>query len=88
MHLFGLALYALVALASTVRYGDKGQLRLDDASKSNAFQCDLPSALDPSGDGLSSAADLFTSKDALLKQVERHSGASSVFASSQPYHSS
>lgn len=36
------------------------------------FQCTLPAALDPSGDGLPSAGELFGSKEALLKQVDRH----------------
>lgn len=34
--------------------------------------CDLPPVLDPSGDGLPSADDLFSSDEALAKQVERH----------------
>ena len=36
------------------------------------FQCDLPPALDPAGDGLLSASDLFSSKAALTQQVKRH----------------
>ena len=36
------------------------------------FQCDLPPAIDPSSDGLPSAEDLFSSDEALKKQVERH----------------
>lgn len=37
------------------------------------FECNLPSPLDPSSDGLHSAGKLFGSKAALEKQVERHS---------------
>lgn len=66
-------LCAPLALASTIRYGGKDQLPLNDASKSKSFQCDLPSALDPSSDGLLSAKELFNSKEALEKQIERHS---------------
>lgn len=73
MHISNLVLYAPLTLASTIRYGDSDQLFLDNASKTKGFQCDLPSVLDPSSDGLLSARELFTSEDALLKQVERHS---------------
>lgn len=45
----------------------------DHVSSTADFKCNLPSPLDPSGDGLLSATELFSSKDALLKQVERHS---------------
>ncbi|KAK4089435.1 hypothetical protein Purlil1_6424 [Purpureocillium lilacinum] len=37
------------------------------------FQCELPPALDPSSDGLPSADELFSSEEALIRQVERHS---------------
>ncbi|KAM0432965.1 hypothetical protein ACHAPT_004670 [Fusarium lateritium] len=36
------------------------------------FECALPPALDPTRDGLPSADSLFSSHDALLKQVKRH----------------
>ncbi|KAJ4393546.1 hypothetical protein N0V93_002758 [Gnomoniopsis smithogilvyi] len=73
MHISKLVLCAPLALASTIPYNDKDQLRLKDVSKSKSFECDLPSALDPSSDGLLSAKELFTSKEALEKQIERHS---------------
>ncbi|KAL4865726.1 hypothetical protein BDV12DRAFT_210956 [Aspergillus spectabilis] len=41
-------------------------------SPSSGFQCDLPPILDPSADGLPSAKSLFSSEDALKKQVKRH----------------
>lgn len=75
MHFSQLVLCAPLALASTIhRYGDDSQQRLagSDASLKKDFKCDLPTPLDPSSDGLPSAQDLFTSQDALMKQVERH----------------
>ncbi|KAM5385463.1 hypothetical protein ACJZ2D_001104 [Fusarium nematophilum] len=36
------------------------------------FECDLPPVLSPTGDGLPSADSLFSSHDALLRQVKRH----------------
>ncbi|KAJ4326979.1 hypothetical protein N0V84_002592 [Fusarium piperis] len=36
------------------------------------FQCDLPPVLNPTHDGLPSADSLFSSHDALLRQVKRH----------------
>lgn len=77
MHLSKLALYAPLALASTIRqYGD-GDDQVRDGQPSfprqGDFHCDLPPPLDPSGDGLAPGRDLFTSQDALLRQVERHS---------------
>lgn len=76
MHISRLALVAPLAWASTLpRYGEAGQQLLAGGRTPSAadFQCDLSEAIDPSGDGLSSAAKLFGSKDALLKQVARHS---------------
>lgn len=75
MHISKLVLCAPLALASTIRYGDHGQqlLSASGASSNKDFQCDLPSPLNPSSDGLPSARDLFTTKAALKKQVERHS---------------
>ena len=37
------------------------------------FTCDLPKPVIPRGDGLPTAEDLFSSKEALRRQVERHS---------------
>ncbi|KUI69953.1 Carboxypeptidase S [Cytospora mali] len=70
MHFSKLVLAAPLALASTIpQYGGYGQQSLDTTAD---FECDLPGPLDPSGDGLASAQELFTSKAALLKQVKRH----------------
>lgn len=38
----------------------------------SGFQCDLPPVLNPTRDGLPSADSLFSSQDALLRQVKRH----------------
>lgn len=47
-------------------------IETEDASASpSSFQCDLPPPVTPT-DGLPSARDLFTSKAAVQKQVERH----------------
>lgn len=75
MHISKLVLCATLALASSIWHGDDGQqlLSASDASSKKDFQCDLPSPLDPSSDGLSSAHDLFTTEAALKKQIERHS---------------
>lgn len=71
MHFSLLASAAPLALASTVpRYGGSGQGLDNDVAD---FQCDLPSPLDPSGDGLHSAQKLFGSQAALAQQVGRHS---------------
>ncbi|KAM4054401.1 peptidase [Hirsutella rhossiliensis] len=45
---------------------------LVSGAAASSFKCDLPDALDPAGDGLPSAHELFSSQDALLRQVERH----------------
>ncbi|PSR84052.1 peptidase family M20/M25/M40 [Coniella lustricola] len=77
MHISRLIAYAPLALAASVQHSRNGQHIFDSqkasASATDDFTCDLPSVLDPSADGLTSANELFTSKDALLKQVERHS---------------
>ncbi|KPM34304.1 putative carboxypeptidase C24C9.08 [Neonectria ditissima] len=41
-------------------------------SAGSDFSCDLPPVLSPTGDGLPSGESLFSSDEALLKQVERH----------------
>ena len=48
------------------------QLPLGRLKPSTGFQCDLPPAIDPSGDGLPSAEELFSEEEALNKQIERH----------------
>lgn len=71
MHFSLLALAAPLALVSALpRHGGSGQ-GLDNAAAD--FECDLPSPLDPSGDGLHSAQKLFGSPAALAQQVGRHS---------------
>lgn len=73
MHFSRVILCAPLALASAIRSGDGQRLLAShDVSPSKDFTCDLPSPIDPSSDGLASAADLFTSEAALAKQVERH----------------
>ncbi|KAI9158143.1 carboxypeptidase [Paramyrothecium foliicola] len=51
--------------------GALGQIPLQAVSSSH-FKCDLPPVLRPADDGLPLAIDLFSSHEALLKQVERH----------------
>lgn len=46
--------------------------RLPESVSASEFQCDLPPAIDPTGDGLPSADELFSSEEALAKQIERH----------------
>lgn len=46
--------------------------RLAESVSTSNFQCDLPAAIDPAGDGMPSADELFSSDEALAKQVERH----------------
>lgn len=67
MSLSKLTLFASLASA-LIAFPDQRPL----SSPSSTFQCELPPVLDPAGDGLPSASDLFSSKDALNKQVERH----------------
>ncbi|KAH6608486.1 acetylornithine deacetylase [Trichoderma cornu-damae] len=49
---------------------DQSQQRLSPVTSSR-FQCNLPPVLDPAGDGLPSADDLFSSKSARERQVKR-----------------
>lgn len=71
MHFSRLVLAAPLALASSIpRYGSYGQQSL---GLTEDFECDLPGPLDPSADGLASSQELFSSKAALKKQVDRHS---------------
>lgn len=48
-----------------------GQVPLHSAATSG-FSCELPPVLRPGSDGLPSASDIFSSHEALTKQVERH----------------
>jgi Gly-Xaa carboxypeptidase len=49
-----------------------GSKSSSSSSGGSSFQCDLPPALDPAGDGLPAASELFSSDKALQTQVERH----------------
>ncbi|KAI0011001.1 carboxypeptidase S [Xylariaceae sp. FL0662B] len=62
-------------LTTTARsiFQDGGQQILRDG-QAIAFNCDLPPVLDPSGDGLPAARDIFYGHEALALQVERHAG--------------
>ncbi|KAK1967823.1 peptidase family M20/M25/M40 [Colletotrichum sublineola] len=67
-----LALLSSAALASanSPYYGEE-QYPFVAAAAASDFKCDLPPAVSPS-DGLPSARDLFSSPEAVRKQVERH----------------
>lgn len=57
--------------------GDGGETLLSGPWSSGdqsagGFACDLPPVLDPAGDGLPSAEELFSGDVALARQVERH----------------
>lgn len=77
MYISRLALVAPLVWASTLpRHYDEASQHLlggNQASTAADFKCDLSGAIDPSSDGLPSAGKLFGSKEALLKQVDRHS---------------
>lgn len=54
-----------------VRFLD--QVPLDtQAGLDSEFTCNLPQAIDPAGDGLPSADSLFSSDEALDRQIKRH----------------
>lgn len=53
-------------------FGGFGQKPLSHDGVLSEFKCDLPPALNPAGDGLPSADELFSSDRALAKQIERH----------------
>jgi Gly-Xaa carboxypeptidase len=60
----------LVGVAGVVAAPNYGQEPLGAVTPSR-FQCDLPQILDPKGDGLPSANELFASKSARDQQVKR-----------------
>ncbi|KAJ6445082.1 vacuolar carboxypeptidase Cps1 [Purpureocillium lavendulum] len=70
-----MTLTKLSLLAGVLASGAAALVSSRDAQSplTSGFKCDLPSALDPSGDGLPSANDVYSSQKALLRQVERHS---------------
>lgn len=71
-------LLLLVAVAGasalvSAPFRSSGQKPLGEAPPAvSDFNCDLPPVLTPGDDGLPSAEELFSSHDALLKQVKRH----------------
>ncbi|KAL4817143.1 hypothetical protein BDW67DRAFT_37510 [Aspergillus spinulosporus] len=65
-------LLANIAGASAFVLPFFGQTSIPIGAFNSDFTCDLPSALDPAGDGLPSAASLFSSDEALERQVKRH----------------
>ena len=72
MMLVRLAAAASWLAAVTAALGaHRQEVALDEAGAGD-FQCDLPPTVAPANDGLPSAQELFTSQDALTKQVERH----------------
>lgn len=76
MTIFKLILIAGLASASAFPQNPigKSQLVLSTAQDAEGPdpQCNLPPVLDPSADGLPSSAELFSTKEALMKQVKRH----------------
>jgi Gly-Xaa carboxypeptidase len=62
---------ALAAVVDRSEFYGGGQHVLGNPLASG-IQCDIPSAIDPTGDGLPSSSELFDNHAALLKQVERH----------------
>ncbi|KAL4800205.1 hypothetical protein BDV19DRAFT_398823 [Aspergillus venezuelensis] len=69
-----LRLLARIAPASAFRlpFVDQSPLPIENANSNSTFVCDLPPILDPAGDGLPSVASLFSSDEALKRQVKRH----------------
>ncbi|KAL4964911.1 M20 family metallopeptidase [Aspergillus stella-maris] len=69
-----LPLLASIAPASAFRlpFVDQSPLPVENANSESTFVCDLPPILDPAGDGLPSAVSLFSSDEALKRQVKRH----------------
>lgn len=65
-------LLANIAIASSFVLPLFDQTTRPALSPSSEFTCDLPPILDPAGDGLPSAASLFSSREALERQVKRH----------------
>ena len=70
--LAGLAGAAFVPLPFLGAGQQQQQQPLGSEVQTSKFKCDLPPAIDPAGDGFPSAEDLFSSDDALAKQIERH----------------
>jgi Gly-Xaa carboxypeptidase len=67
-----LLLLASITYASAFVVPFLGQTPMTVGDQSPSFTCDLPPAIDPAGDGLLSAASLFSSDEAREKQVKRH----------------
>lgn len=64
------SLLTLLSTAASLAVASSEQQPLLSTSSSE-FKCDLPPPVAPS-DGLPSASDLFTSPEAIQKQVQRH----------------
>lgn len=67
-----LLLLANIASTSAFVLPFLGQTPMTVGNSDSDFKCDLPPVLDPAGDGLPSAASLFSSDEALHRQVKRH----------------
>ncbi|UNI16962.1 Gly-Xaa carboxypeptidase [Purpureocillium takamizusanense] len=68
---------AKLCLVAGLALGSAGALVPSKAAQSplsSHFKCDLPPPLDPSWDHLPSADELYSSREALIRQVERHAG--------------
>lgn len=60
------------AAVGPTEYEASQQVLDSSSSSSSTFNCDLPPPVSPDSDGLPSADELFSSPEALQKQVERH----------------
>ncbi|KAL4943405.1 hypothetical protein BDV06DRAFT_211058 [Aspergillus oleicola] len=69
-----LLLLASIAPASAIRlpFVDQAPIAVENLDSGPSFICDLPPILDPVGDGSPSALSLFSSHEALERQVKRH----------------
>ncbi|KIL92888.1 hypothetical protein FAVG1_04069 [Fusarium avenaceum] len=72
MVLKSIAVLASIAGASGFTIGPFGSLQKPFGQDKHDFKCDLPPVLAPAEDGLPSANDLFSSKEAFNTQVKRH----------------
>lgn len=72
MVLKSIAVLASIAGASGFTIGPFGSLQKPFGQDKHDFKCDLPPVLVPAEDGLPSANDLFSSKEAFDTQVKRH----------------
>ncbi|KAI0592898.1 peptidase family M20/M25/M40 [Biscogniauxia sp. FL1348] len=61
------------ATLTTARSIHDGTQQVLEKPEVTDFKCDLPLPLDPSGDGLPAASDIFSGEEAFKLQVQRHS---------------